>query len=379
MNEISINVEKVAEALNIEPWRIKGALNRGSIQILKKPFTYIVFRKELGKIERGTAVFFNNGAVEVVRGFPKIKRAFYLKSALKKFKKVAIEEKMDGYNTRVFIFNEKLYAITRGGYICPYTTKKLRENKNIEKFLRENKEYVLCGESVGKQNPYVVHEYEEAGNFGFFAFDLRKKNSNTPTPILERRKILEDYGIKNVRFFGIFDRNTAYKKIFEILENFEKENREGVVIKDPDMKINPIKYTTSKTNTNDLKYGFSYPFELGKDFFFSRVVREAFQAFELNEDEERLKERAKRLGESILLPFVESIKKVSKGEILSENFEILLDNDKELEEIIEYLRRQGIIIMFEKEKENSKIKLKVQRFMQASYDKIRSLLERGIE
>ncbi len=376
---IKIDLEKISEALNIEPWRIRGALNRGSIQILKKPFTYLVFRKDLGKIERGTAVFLNNGNIEVVRGFPKIKRAFYLKPALKKFKKVAVEEKMDGYNTRVFILNNEIYAVTRGGYICPYTTKKLREDKSIEKFLKENPEYVLCGESVGRQNPYVVHEYKEAKDFGFFAFDLRKKGENIPLPVLERKKILEDYGIRNVRLFGIFDKDSAYKKIFEILKELEKENREGVVIKDPEMKKDPIKYTTSKTNTNDLKYGFKYPFELGKDFFFSRVVREAFQAFEVGESEEKLKERARRLGESILIPFVESIRKVSRGEVLTEDFEVLLKNSKDADELIEYLRRQGIILMFEKEKLNSKIKLKVQRLMQASNDKIKSFIEKGIE
>ncbi len=377
MNEIYI--KKISETLNVEPWRIKGALNRGSIQVLKKPFVYLVFRKELGKIERGTAVFFNDKDVVVVRGFPKIKRAFYLKPALMMFEKVAVEEKMDGYNTRVFMLNDKVYAITRGGYICPYTTKKLREDKNIERFLRDYPEYVLCGESVGKQNPYVVHEYKEAKDFGFFAFDLRKKVENTPLPILERRDILESYGIKNVRLFGIFDKKEAYKKIFEILEELEKENREGVVIKDPEMKKEPIKYTTSKTNTSDLRYGFSFPFELGKDFFFSRVIREAFQAFELNESEEKLRERARKLGESILIPFVESIRKVYKGEILTENFEVLLNNDEEAEELIEYLRRQGIVLMFEKERKNSNIKLKVQRFMQASYDKIKSFIEKGIE
>jgi len=52
------NVKEIAEALGIESWRIKGAIERGTIK-LRDDFSpsYLIFIRTLGKIEGGTAVF----------------------------------------------------------------------------------------------------------------------------------------------------------------------------------------------------------------------------------------------------------------------------------------------------------------------------------
>ncbi len=373
-----MELERVAETLKIERWRLKGALERRSaftIGDFSPP--YIIFRKELRHIERGTAAFLGS-KIEVIRGFPKITRAFYLEPLLKKHfgDSVAVEEKMNGYNVRVALVEGKLLALTRGGFVCPYTTSKLRRDEGLLEFLKDNPELVVCGEVVGRENPYVIHEYPEAERFGFFCFDLRLKGTNEALGIKERNSLLEEYGLQPVRFFGIYRKEEATKRIFEIVKKLAREGREGVVIKDPEMKIPPVKYTPSETNTSDLAYAFRYPYEYGKDFFFSRIIREGYQVVEWEEDGEELEARALRLGKSILYPMVESIKKIKAGEVLTEDFEVRVNSREEIEELSNFLRRQGInFILEDMGREGDSYLYLIKRLRNSTTDKVKSYLQ----
>ncbi len=368
-------IEKAAEALEIEPWRIKGAIERRNA-LLIEDFNppYLLFKKELRHVEKGTAVFFGD-ELTVVRGFPKIPRALYLEPAVKKHFKsqVAVEEKMNGYNVRVSLVDGKLLALTRGGFVCPYTTAKLRKDKPLRKFL-ENLNLVVCGEVVGRKNPYVVHEYPEAKDFGFFCFDIRQPGTNTPLSVAERYELVEEYGIKAVRLFGIFRKSSVVEETFKIVKELAREGREGVVLKDPEMKLSPLKYTPSETNASDLAYAFRFPYEFGREFFFSRIIREGFQAVEWEENEEELEQRALRLGKAILYPMVESIRKVRRGEVLTEDFTLSVDSREELEEVKSFLRRQGISFIVEEKNEH----VVIRRLRNSTTDKIRAVL-RGRE
>ncbi|MBI4345137.1 MAG: RNA ligase, partial [Euryarchaeota archaeon] len=112
MEELA-ELEEVSRSLGVEAWRVKGALRRGTIQHLRgEEPPSLIFRKDMGPIERGTAVFLGDGVV-VIRGFPKIKRAFYLRSALRRHfqgARVAVEEKMNGYNVRLFRLQDRVFA-----------------------------------------------------------------------------------------------------------------------------------------------------------------------------------------------------------------------------------------------------------------------------
>ncbi len=373
-------IKEVAEALDIEPWRVKGAIKRGTIK-LRKDFSppYLVFIRNLGKIEAGTAVFLSE-KIEIIRGFPKIKRALFLSSAVKNhFKnKVAVEEKMNGYNVRVFLVKDKITAITRGGYVCPYTTSKIRKNKKIEKFLKENNK-VLCGEVVGLENPYITHYYKEAPRFGYFVFDIREKRSNAPMSIKGKNSLLAEYSIDKVKLFGIYSKDKVVEKTFEIVKKLEEEGREGVVLKDPEMKIEAIKYTPSKTNASDLSHAFKFPFDFGRDFFFSRVIREGFQAVELEESKEELEERARRIGESILFPMVKTIKKIKDKEIVTDDYLLRVDSMKEVKNLMRYLQKQGVTcVLGDIAEEDKTLLVTLKRIRPNSNDKIKSILKRGI-
>lgn len=374
-------LEEVSRKLGVEAWRVKGALRRGTIQHLKgEELPSLLFRKDMGPIERGTAVFLDD-EVTVIRGFPKIKRAFYLRSALRRhFRggRVAVEEKMNGYNVRLFRLKDRVLALTRGGYICPYTTKRLSLFPGIESLLRA-RDVVICGEVVGQENPYVAHSYQEAAGFGFFAFDIREKGSNRPWPIAERNDLLEAHRMPRVRLFGIYEMAGATERIFEIIKALAKEGREGVVLKDPEMVLEPIKYTSSQTNTGDLRYAFYFPYDYGVDFFLSRVMREGYQALEMEEGGEELRERARRLGESLLYPMVETMRRVKEGEAVTEDSLVRVRDMGEAERLVEYLKKQRVNCMIgEVKEEGGELLMEIKRLKPATNDKVRSVLRGGL-
>ncbi len=365
-------IESISKKLGIEAWRIKSAIERGIIQIYDKPFKHMIFRRGISRIEEGTVVNLENG--DIIRGYPKIRRVLFLKQVIRKhFKeRIAVEEKMNGYNIRIYLYDGKLYAITRGGFICPYTTYMIRDMKNITRFLSDFNNFILCCEAIGMNNPYIAKEYPEERSFGIFVFDIREKFTNNPIEVEKKYKLLNEYNIRSVRLFGIYKKEEAYENILKIVNELDKEGREGIVLKDPDMKVEPVKYTTTAANIETIRKGFEFPFDFAQGYM-NRIIAEAFKCFELNFNEEKIREIAKRIGESILIPFVNSIKKVYNKGFLSEKFELKNLEEDIASELIEFLRKQGIPIMVKKD-ENKYI---IEKIYNTSYNKIRNILKEG--
>ena len=289
--------------------------------------------------------------------------------------KIVVEEKMNGYNVRIASIGDEIVALTRRGYMCPYTTKKAVEIMDLNDFFHDNPDLVICGEMIGTDNPYVSHYYEEIGSLGFRVFDLRKKVTNDPLPLKEKYEILEKYGLPCVRVFGTFETKDAHEKIKDITKEIGAKNREGVVIKDPQMEIIPLKYTSSQAHHDEISYAFTYPFDFGKDFFFSRVIREGFQAFEMNENEEELQNRAKRLGESILYSMIDTIKNVASGNIASEDMVIDVETRGEAEEFLRHLHDLGVYAVLVKFEDKKAV---IRRIHQSTTDKINNFLNGGL-
>ena len=153
------------------------------------------------------------------------------------------------------------------------------------------------------------------------------------------------------------------------------EDREGVVIKDPRMIIEPIKYTSSQAHNGELKYAFTYPFDFGRAFFFSRVIREGFQAYELNETEDEIKNRAHKLGESILYPMIETIKEIAKDNTVSEDILIHVDDLKEAENFVRHLRDLGVAATVHSFRQGKAI---IRREHQSTNDRISNFIRGGL-
>ncbi len=371
-----LDIEKVSGLLDIPLHRITGALKRKTLQYVRGKPELFRFDKPISHVEGGTAVFIE--PFDVVRGFPKISRTLMLYPAVSRHfsscRKVAVEEKMNGYNVRVALIGDEIVGLTRGGFVCPYTTEKARYLIGREFFL-DYPQYVLCGEMVGPDSPYVPKSFYDIESLEFFAFDVREKITGKPMPVMKRRALMEEYGIKSVRLFGEFNTDEAHIEITRIIKELGSAMHEGVVIKDPEMSVPPVKYTSSQSNCADLRYAFEFYNDFGRDFFFGRVCREAFQSVEWGEDEEALRKRCLHLGESILLPMIKTVKKKKGGERIAENVQIRVKSLKTVTEFQEYLRLLGVDAVFEEpQKMGDEYLVRIKRINHSTNDKTEAIL-----
>jgi putative ATP-dependent DNA ligase len=141
------------------------------------------------------------------------------------------------------------------------------------------------------------------------------------------------------------------------------------------MKLMPVKYTSSQSNCADLRYAFEFYNDYGRDFFFPRVCREAFQSVEWDEDEENRRERCRRLGESILLPMIKTIKKKKEGERITEAVQIRVRDLKTARDFEEHLRLLGVDAVFEKPLQiGNEFLIKIKKIYHSTNDKTESIL-----
>jgi putative ATP-dependent DNA ligase len=369
-----MNFQKVADRLGLSQVRLEN-LQETVIKRSSWPVPPLLrFDKGVSGIDAGTVIFYNN---EIVFGYPKIRRAMVLGPALKKhfLDSVTVEEKMNGYNVRIARVDGEVVALTRGGFICPYSTEvanRLIPNEVFEK----NSNVVLCGEMVGPENPYVPKDIYHTDDIDFYLFDLSEKNCRGTLGVYRTHQFAEEYGIKATAFLGEFRTENAYEHIIKIIKHLGRRGREGVVIKDPDNKLPAMKYTSSETNCHDLKIAFRYYNDYALDFFVSRAVREGFQSAEWNESAEDRKARALRLGESILLPLVETIQKKREGGSIIQQVRIKVKRLQTARDFEYHLRRSGMRVIFDQpEPDDDGYLVRITRLIMSTNDKTQALLE----
>ncbi|MBS1263209.1 MAG: hypothetical protein MAG715_00380 [Methanonatronarchaeales archaeon] len=366
-----MTVEEAAEALSLPLFRLEGLLERGTVA---ERDGYLRFKKSVAGKERGTAYFEEAG--DVVRGFPKIRRILMLDPGVpNRFEgEVVVEEKMNGYNVRIARAGSETVALTRGGVRCPYTEHWVHRLMGEEAF-SDLPELVICGEMVGPDNPYVVSDAYGVESVQFFVFDVRRKGSNEPLPVDERRELVEGYGLSGVRELARVGAGET-DEIREIVEDLDSRGREGVVMKDPAMDLDPVKYTTSSGNCKDLRYAFRYFQEYGADFIYPRAVREGFQAVEFEAD---MDERANRLGRAILEPLAETAVAGRKGERILEPVSVRVFDLSVVEEFERHLRSTGVDAIFREPEEldDGSYRVRIDRVRQGTDDKTANLLAGG--
>lgn len=306
---------------------------------------YVRFRDSAKGFRRGTVVFENG---EAVIGFPHIKRVVQLENGIKrvfKNKPFYVEEKVDGYNVRVVKVGDKVLALTRGGFVCPFTTERIGDFLDFE-FFRDYPNLVLAGEMAGPESPYIVEgpPYVKE-DIRFFLFDIQEKGTGKSLPVEERYKLAEEYGIPQVKRFGLFDRSRL-DDLYDLVEKLSEERREGVVMKTPDMK-RIAKYVTPYANINDIRIGSHVFFDLPHGYFMGRIKRLAFYLAEKHVKGEEFDEYAKALGKALLRPFVESIHEVAHGGEVEEVFTVRVKNISTAHKMVTHFERLGVKIHIE--------------------------------
>jgi putative ATP-dependent DNA ligase len=372
--ELEKYLAQIAKDLGADQSRLEQEYRKGGIIFgndYKIP--YLRFRKGDHDIEDGTVVFLGK-ELAYARGFPKIRRAMFLDGALKKHMKgrFQAEEKLDGYNVRTVYIGE-LISLTRKGVFCPYTTEHVKAMLKNNAFFGEHKNLMLCGEVVGLQNPYQTKSYPEAKDFGYFVFDIKDRKTGRSLSVEEKNRLIAKYNLPSVRSFGIFTSKDS-KKLLALVRKLGNEKREGMVLKALDME-NQIKYTSNQSTNNDLRYAFKFVFDYGQQFMFRRLVREAFQAYELGLSKKELEKEAGELGKAILIPMVETIRRIAEGSEVTEDFEINVPDVSFGKAFIEHLKHLGVKATIEHiSKGKKETVIKVKRHYPSTNDKVKSYL-----
>jgi len=375
-------LDTLADSLGVERERVEGLVRSKVIRVKTyRGLLYASIRRELAGYPEGTVIVFGRGWSRVIHGYPPIQRAILLRVAVPKhfIDKVVVEEKLNGYNVRVALIDDRVIAITRGGLICPYTTARINRllGKEIKEALRElgPEEHYFAGEVIGLENPYTRYFYPEAPRFGYFVFDLFR--SGKPVPPRLRDEVAEKHGIPHVPVLGVVDKNDV-DSIRSIVEKLNREGREGIVMKDPGYRVHPLKYTTSATNIGDLRIGMRFFMEEGRSFLFSRILREIFRAYEEGLEGPKLDSLALELGTAILRPAIETVKQVARGEMVAEEFELEFANADELNEFIDYMSGLGIDLVIEKTwEENNSLRARIKK-PKDTWIEVRKILETGL-
>jgi hypothetical protein len=218
-----MNLRAAADGLGLSPERMERMLGR-VVRSSDWPTPRLLrFDKAVSGIEAGTVVFDDN---EIVYGYPKIRRAMMLSPAIRRHFSdgVLVEEKMNGHNVRVVRVGGSVIALTRGGFICPYSTEVAKDQIPPEVF-GDHPDLVLCGEMVGPKNPYVPKEVYTAESMDFYLFDVSRKGKRDMEGSQKTHAIAEEYGIRSVRLFGEFGLDDAAGEIREIIKELGRSRK----------------------------------------------------------------------------------------------------------------------------------------------------------
>ncbi|MFA4662576.1 RNA ligase [Pyrococcus kukulkanii] len=322
----------------IETLEMKGGIVEDEFEGIR----YLRFKDSAGKLRRGTVVFDEE---DIIPGFPHIKRVVNLEEGIRRAfrnREFYVEEKVDGYNVRVAKIEDRIIAITRGGFVCPFTTERITDFIPQE-FFKDHPNLVLVGEMAGPESPYLIEgpPYVKE-DIKFFLFDIQEKITGKSLPVEERLKIAQEYGIPHVEVFGKFTRNDL-KELYELIEKLSREGREGIVMKSPDMK-KIVKYVTPFANINDIRVGARVFYELPPGYFTSRISRLAFYVAEKRIKGEGLRKLAEDLGMALLQPLVESILDVEQGDEIAEVFKIRVKKIETAYKMVTHFEKLGLNI-----------------------------------
>ena len=121
---------------------------------------------------------------------------------------------------------------------------------------------------------------------------------------------------------------------------------------------------------------FSYYNDYALDFFVSRVVREGFQSVEWMESAEERKARALCLGESILLPLVDTIQRKQRKENIVQKVQIRVRSLSTAREFEYHLHRCGIRAIFDQPvPEDDGYLIRITKPIMSTNDKTQALLD----
>jgi len=319
------------------PGRFDEALDSGKAEALHHKGTpYVRVREDYRGMPRGVAMV----SRRVVPGYPRIGRLFALDSGIRGTFDATFyaEEKIDGYNIRIFCSNDTLFTLTRSGRQCPFTYDRLPDLVDRDALLqlfRDHPDLILCAEVAGPGNPYMAGDPGRYGDdVALFAFDLMRFDEQTFIPLVERRALLSGYGIPQSPFLGRLNPGDT-EALKDIIRGLDREGAEGVVLKPGGAGLR-VKYVTPSINLVDVAADAALELELPGEFYVHRVVRLVMALRELGLTDRR-DELAGALGRSLAAGFDEAISGVTATGEVAREFRVRLREAGSVDALLEHL------------------------------------------
>ncbi|MDR4498823.1 MAG: RNA ligase [Candidatus Scalindua sp.] len=313
---------------------------------------YYRFVKKVGILEKGSVI----AGSDIIFNFPRIARILQLENGIKMTfaKPFYVEEKVDGYNVRIAKIEDTVLAFTRGSYVCPFSTDRLVNFFNIEKFFTENPNLIICGEIAGPGNPYN-REFPSyvTDDVEFFAFDIRVKNTNREVRTEERYRLFDKYRIPTVTRYGKYASSKSDReKIKRNLKELNEKGCEGIVLKPTDSAEKTVKYVTLDSCHRDMKVTSSLMMETPAEFFTQRIVRAVFYLLEheIPLDDGILK----KTGESLMQPIFESVRKAIQEEMIGVEFEVKLNKKQNVKKLFDHFRKCKVDVIVNSQRKTGK-------------------------
>lgn len=243
----------------------------------------------------------------VVPGYPSIGRVRSLERELPMHFSgpFQAEEKMDGYNVRIFRHGDELYGLSRGGFVCPFTTDRLPDLLDPAIF-QDEPDLVLCAEVAGPETPYMEGSPPDVTeDVALFVFDMTRRGPPAFLPYDEKVERLERYGLPSVRRFGEFHPDTL-EPLRELILEIDREGREGLVLKSEDDGGTRAKYGASRANIVDIRLMASALLDVPPEYFTNRLLRTA--VFMMEHELEADPEVERELGSAFLTGLMDAVR-----------------------------------------------------------------------
>jgi putative ATP-dependent DNA ligase len=350
--------------MEITPELLADARKRNKLVEHDEEIQYVRFKEDFRSIPRGTVIVTGK---KIVWGFPHIKRIFTLEKGIEKNIKsdvFYVEEKIDGYNVRIAQIDGKLFAFSRGGFIEPFATEKISD-MGFERFFHDYPEYVLCGEMIGN-TPYTppTNEFDVK----LFIFDIDCGGMKYLNP-KEKYDLLKKYNIESVPVIGSFKKDEIAKLKESVLSILERK-AEGIVIKSAD-RSDVVKFVTPAADLEDVARNMPLMFDMPSGFFIQRVLRSAFFIKDFQLDQRNY---AQRLGAACYDSFIEKLKEIEKGGVVSEEFEVLLKNPSTWQQLLKHISRDIKIEIISKKVDDNGIRIRFRKIYKKTNKRLRDFL-----
>lgn len=343
---------------------------RGKLIFHSEEIDYARFREDFRSIVRGTVVILD-GSDRTVNGFPHIARVFTLeKGIVRNIKSDSFyaEEKIDGFNLRVAKIGKKKFAFSRGGFVDPFSTEKVRSDKVVpDSFFRDYPDHVLCGEMIGN-TPYTPPTSDF--DVKFLVFDIADENGNYLNP-QEKYAVLKKYDIESVPQLGKFTKSIGdMKRLKELAIALNKSHKEGMVLKADDRK-SVVKFVTPNADIDDIARNSHLLFDMPTGFFIQRLLRSSIFVREFGLDQ---KKYAGELGNAFSERLISTLKDAEAGSGVSEEFEVLLPDSKIWDGIMKHMSKEVRVEIISRSETKSRIRIRFKKIYKKTGKKLHEAL-----